>query len=175
MVAFAQILNWVQVLMNFSFVVNEKLGEVPWDLKNFRGVFSGSQFFCVTSEIFKKRVSMRAIHFCLGHQVKVDSILLANNLLYSFIGAWLLVNELTTWEGYNCKALFFVLFVHLNHLLIVLFSIMSHSCNIYDKTGPLTLHDIFKCHAVHLDIINKDAINVQFLVTRIVEFFFLME
>ena len=63
----AQLLNWVKVLMNLSFIVNEKLGEVPWDLKNFRGVFSRSQFFCVASQIFKKRVSIRSIHFRLGH------------------------------------------------------------------------------------------------------------
>lgn len=111
---------------DIAVLIDEELGEVPWDI--------GTSKVRLFLEVFPSSVSTVAIDLYFIHGLELDTISLLE-IFDFFVGAWFLTSKLVAWIGNDFQTLFFVLLGQFNEALVVRISQSSSRCYVSDKRG----------------------------------------
>lgn len=87
--------GWRKALNGLSILVDDKLGEVPFD-----GVDERSSLLLL--QVLVQRMSFLAVHINLVEQIEIHFVI-ASKALNFFSIAWLLMTKLITWKGENAQ------------------------------------------------------------------------
>ena len=139
------------VVHDLTISVDEELGEVPW---NFLGslVFRGVEWGVHAQELVE-RVRIFPVHFNLGEERELCTVLPLSELLDISFSSWLLTVELIAWESENVETFLAELLMDLNHFFVVLVGQTSVCCDVHD-------HDAFLSVDQSLERVNHLPIDV---------------
>uniref|UniRef100_A0A8D8SDY7 Uncharacterized protein n=1 Tax=Cacopsylla melanoneura TaxID=428564 RepID=A0A8D8SDY7_9HEMI len=131
-------------------LVNNELGEVPLD-----GINQSSSLLVLQK--FEQRSSIVPVDLDLFEKIKID-VPLFGELTDLICITWLLSSELITRESQDSKSAVSQLVVQFNQLLVMLASVSTFGCNIYNDQNLAFVvgqGDVFTFDVFDSEIVNR--------------------